>query len=283
MTDARRLQAVATVKIIFRSGGAGTKTPISSNAQNPGKRGGHDRRRGQRRPRSQSRPHRYRHGSTGHRRGPGSGGPGAFGRRFFLVGAGVRMGRRVFDNLKKGLAYILAVHIPIAGMTLAPVALNWPMILLPIHIAFPSPHHRSGGSVVFEAEDEEKNVMSRPPRNPEEPLFGRAFGPLALIQGGVVTAVVFALVCRGAPSGPTGGRRPRHHLYSAHRCQSGLDFRQSILGRTVASGNLIVWQRVAVVGHIGLRGFFGSCIAGPVSARVVPLFEVACEPTSRYA
>lgn len=117
---------------------------------------------------------------------------------------GVRMGRRVFDNLKKGLAYILAVHIPIAGMTLAPVALNWPMILLPIHIAFLHLIIDPAGSVVFEAEHEEKNVMRRPPRHPEEPLFGRALWTLALIQGGVVTAVVIGLYAvalhRGQPA-----------------------------------------------------------------------------------
>jgi Ca2+-transporting ATPase len=123
---------------------------------------------------------------------------------FSSLVAGVRMGRRVFDNLKKGLAYILAVHIPIAGMTLVPVALKWPMILLPIHIAFLHLIIDPAGSVVFEAEEEEKNVMSRPPRNPAEPLFGRSLWTLCLWQGGVVTIVVLALYAvalhRGQPA-----------------------------------------------------------------------------------
>ena len=123
---------------------------------------------------------------------------------FSSLVAGVRLGRRVFDNLKKGLAYILAVHIPIAGMTLVPVALKWPMILLPIHIAFLHLIIDPAGSVVFEAEEEEKNVMSRPPRNPSEPLFGRSLWMLSLWQGGVVTIVVLALYAvalhRGQPA-----------------------------------------------------------------------------------
>ena len=114
------------------------------------------------------------------------------------------MGRRVFDNLKKGLAYILAVHIPIAGMTLVPVALKWPMILLPIHIAFLHLIIDPAGSVVFEAEEEEKDVMSRPPRNPAVPLFGRDLWTTSLFQGGVVTLVVLALYAtalhRGQPA-----------------------------------------------------------------------------------
>ena len=123
---------------------------------------------------------------------------------FSSLVAGVRIGRRVFDNLKKGLAYILAVHIPIAGMTLVPVALKWPMILLPIHIAFLHLIIDPAGSVVFEAEDEEKDVMARPPRNPNEPLFGRSLWTTALMQGGVVTAVVLLLYAvalrRGQPA-----------------------------------------------------------------------------------
>jgi len=123
---------------------------------------------------------------------------------FSSLVAGVRMGRRVFDNLKKGLAYILAVHIPIAGMTLVPVALKWPMILLPIHIAFLHLIIDPAGSVVFEAEEEEKDVMSRPPRNPAVPLFGRDLWTTSLFQGGVVTLVVLALYAtalhRGQPA-----------------------------------------------------------------------------------
>lgn len=123
---------------------------------------------------------------------------------FSSLVAGVRMGRRVFDNLKKGLAYILAVHIPIAGMTLVPVALKWPMILLPIHIAFLHLIIDPAGSVVFEAEEEEKDVMSRPPRNPNEPLFGRSLWTTSLLQGSVVTTVLLILYAvalhRGQPA-----------------------------------------------------------------------------------
>jgi Ca2+-transporting ATPase len=123
---------------------------------------------------------------------------------FSSLVAGVRLGRRVFDNLKKGLAYILAVHIPIAGMTLVPVALKWPMILLPVHIAFLHLIIDPAGSVVFEAEEEEKDVMSRPPRDPAMPLFGQDLWTTSFFQGGVVTAVVLSLYAmalhRGQPT-----------------------------------------------------------------------------------
>ena len=48
----------------------------------------------------------------------------------------MRLGRRIFDNLKKAMDYIFAIHVPIAGLSLIPVLLKWPLILLPAHIVF---------------------------------------------------------------------------------------------------------------------------------------------------
>jgi len=101
---------------------------------------------------------------------------------FSAIVQSVRLGRRVFDNLKKGMAYTLAVHIPIAGMSLIPVIFHWPLVLLPIHIAFLHLIIDPACTVVFEAEPEESNVMNRPPRNPKEPLFSRRTLRLALWQ-----------------------------------------------------------------------------------------------------
>ncbi|HSE38076.1 MAG TPA: cation-translocating P-type ATPase [Blastocatellia bacterium] len=122
---------------------------------------------------------------------------------FSSIVQAVRQGRRVFDNLRKGMAYILAIHVPIAGMTLIPVVLNWPLVLLPVHIAFLHLIIDPACSIVFEAEPEEKNVMSRPPRGPDEPLFGRRTWSLSLFQGLGVLVILAALYAfalyRGLP------------------------------------------------------------------------------------
>lgn len=55
---------------------------------------------------------------------------------FTSIVSGVRMGRRIYDNLKKAIAYIFSIHIPIAGMSVLPVLLGWRLILLPLHIVF---------------------------------------------------------------------------------------------------------------------------------------------------
>jgi Ca2+-transporting ATPase len=112
---------------------------------------------------------------------------------FSSIVQSVRLGRRVFDNLKKGMAYTLAVHIPIAGMSLIPVIFHWPLVLLPIHIAFLHLIIDPACTVVFEAEPEESNVMKRPPRNPKEPLFSRRTLRLALLQGLSVLVVLVAV------------------------------------------------------------------------------------------
>lgn len=109
-----------------------------------------------------------------------------------LVG-GMRTGRRIVDNLTRALAYILAVHLPIVGLTLVPIALGWPLVLMPIHIAFLHLVIDPACSVVFEAQPEEENAMRRPPRAPKAPMFGRRVIGVSLAQGAAVLVVVIAV------------------------------------------------------------------------------------------
>jgi Ca2+-transporting ATPase len=106
---------------------------------------------------------------------------------------GVRTGRRIVDNLKKALAYILAVHLPIVGLTLVPIAMGWPLVLMPIHIAFLHLVIDPACSIVFEAQPEEADVMGRPPRDPRAPLFDRRILAVSGLQGASVLLVVLAV------------------------------------------------------------------------------------------
>ena len=114
---------------------------------------------------------------------------------FSSIVKAVRLGRRIFDNLRKAMAYILAIHVPIAGMSLLPVLFGWPLVLLPVHVAFLELIIDPACSFVFEAEPDESGIMDRPPRNPHEPLFGSRIIILSLLQGLAlltVVSVVFA-------------------------------------------------------------------------------------------
>jgi P-type Ca2+ transporter type 2C len=109
----------------------------------------------------------------------------------------IRLGRRIYDNLRKAIEYIIAVHIPIAGLTLLPLLLGLPLMLTPIHIAFLEMVIDPACSVVFEAEQEEEDVMQRPPRDPESPLILPKRIIWAALQGFLVFAIL-AVVFIGA-------------------------------------------------------------------------------------
>jgi P-type Ca2+ transporter type 2C len=109
---------------------------------------------------------------------------------FASIVAAVRMGRRIFDNLKKAMAFIFSVHIPIAGMSLIPVLLKWPLALLPVHVLFLELIIDPACTVVFEMESDEPDIMQRPPRKLNSPLFGRSMILSGLIQGLGILAVV---------------------------------------------------------------------------------------------
>ena len=105
----------------------------------------------------------------------------------------VRLGRRIDDNLRKAMAFVLAVHVPIAGLTLMPLLMGWPIIFTPVHIAFLELLIDPVCSIVFEAETEESDLMQRPPRDPAAPLFSMGLLGWSLVQGGVVLAAVAGL------------------------------------------------------------------------------------------
>ena len=115
----------------------------------------------------------------------------------------VRLGRRIYDNLRKAMGFIFAVHVPIAGLALLPLLFGLPILFGPVHIAFLEMVIDPVCSLVFEAETEEDDVMRRPPRGADEPLFS---GPLigwGLLQGAfafVLVAVIFVVAfTRGMP------------------------------------------------------------------------------------
>jgi len=125
---------------------------------------------------------------------------------FASIVAAMRLGRRVFDNLKKAMGYVIAVHVPIAGLSLIPVLLGWPMLLLPVHVAFLELVIDPACSVAFEAEPEEPGIMQRPPRAKDVPLFDRRMMVLSLLQGASVLAVSLALYVLAGGNGDAHAR-----------------------------------------------------------------------------
>jgi Ca2+-transporting ATPase len=123
---------------------------------------------------------------------------------FGSIVAAVRLGRRIYDNLVKAMGFILAVHVPIAGLALLPLVFGLPILFGPMHIAFLQMVIDPVCSLVFEAEPEEDDVMARPPRDPDEPLFSRTLVVWGLFQGvmafALVAAVYLLALRRGMPA-----------------------------------------------------------------------------------
>ena len=105
----------------------------------------------------------------------------------------VRLGRRIYDNLRKAMGFIFAVHVPIAGLALLPLLFGLPILFGPVHIAFLEMVIDPVCSLVFEAETEEEDVMRRRPRTPDEPLFSAPLIAWGLLQGAFAFALVAAI------------------------------------------------------------------------------------------
>lgn len=115
----------------------------------------------------------------------------------------IRLGRRIYDNLRKAMGFIFAVHVPIAGLVLLPLLFGLPILFGPMHIAFLEMVIDPVCSLVFEAETEEEDVMRRPPRDPDEPLFSAKMIVWSLLQGVLaftLVAIVFVVaLSQGMP------------------------------------------------------------------------------------
>ena len=106
--------------------------------------------------------------------------------------AGVRMGRRIFDNLRKVMVYISAIHVPIAGLAMLPVLFGLPVLMLPVHVVLTEMVIDPVCSLAFEGAPEERRVMQRPPRGAGEGLVGWPMLWRGLVQGGGLLAATLA-------------------------------------------------------------------------------------------
>jgi len=125
---------------------------------------------------------------------------------FASIVSAIRLGRRIFDNLQKAMSYIIAIHIPIIGLTLIPAFFSsLPILLLPLHIVFLELIIDPVCSVAFESEEEEKNIMKRAPRKPDELFFGRKKILTSVFQGLILLVTVLTIYFLSIREGHTDG------------------------------------------------------------------------------
>jgi Ca2+-transporting ATPase len=123
---------------------------------------------------------------------------------FSALVTAIGVGRRIYDNIRNAMSYLLAVHIPLAGIGLLPVLFGWPLLLYPLHVVFLEFVIDPACSLVFETEQRGARLMRRPPRDPRQRLFSRlmvvesvALGIASLVAVVVVYAAALLVVPDG--------------------------------------------------------------------------------------
>jgi len=108
---------------------------------------------------------------------------------FASIVHGVRLGRRIYDNLRKAMSYIISVHIPIVLLSLLPALFGWPLVLIPVHIMFLEFIIDPSCTIIFENEKESADIMQRQPRKLRESIFNKK-----MIIGSVIRGLFIALI-----------------------------------------------------------------------------------------
>ncbi|HEY6109112.1 MAG TPA: HAD-IC family P-type ATPase, partial [Gemmatimonadales bacterium] len=117
-----------------------------------------------------------------------------------IVGA-VREGRRIYDNLRKFVKYILTTGVAeIWPLVLAPV-LGIPIPLLPIQILWVNLVTDGLPGLALAAERAEGRVMARPPRPPSESLFAHGLWQHVVWVGLLMGSVTLGTMLWGAHAG----------------------------------------------------------------------------------
>lgn len=167
-----------------------------------------------------------------------------------LVGA-IRLGRRIYDNIRNAMGYLVAAHIPIAGMGLLPVLLGWPLLLFPVHVLFLEFVIDPACSFVFESDQEAADVMRRKPRPPNARLFSATLLRRNLLLGTVILAFAAA-------------------IYAVTLATSGADQARALTFIAIVIANLLLILVSRVRDGTG-SGTFGD-IFRTVFARPNPIF-----------
>jgi Ca2+-transporting ATPase len=178
----------------------------------------------------------------------------------------VRYGRRVFANLRKAIVFVVAVHAPIVGLSIAPLLFGWPLVLMPVHILFLQLIIDPACSLVFEAEPIEGDALRARPRSPKARLFdgevlvrglGQGMGLLAIL------VVLYALV---------------RHQGETDEVARGITFTVLVLSNLALIGANRIWDR----GRTGARPSEGNpYFAWVFGATLVALAAVLGIPAIR--
>lgn len=110
---------------------------------------------------------------------------------FNTIVKSIKMGRTIYDNIKKAISYIIAIHIPIALLSLFIPLFKLPNMLLPIHVVLLELLIDPTSSIIFQRLKPNKNIMKQKPRNISSNIISPKRAFRNIMQGILIFLVVF--------------------------------------------------------------------------------------------
>ena len=122
---------------------------------------------------------------------------------FATIVRAIRDGRRIFENLRRAFAYLIAFHIPLLLAAVTIPLVGAPLLLLPVHLVWLEIVVHPTSSLVFEGDPPAPDIMRRPPRTSAAELITRADLRRPVVLGLTLTVAVLAMylgdIGRGSP------------------------------------------------------------------------------------
>lgn len=109
---------------------------------------------------------------------------------FVHIVSAMRQGRCIDNNLRKAIGFLMAAHLPIIVLALAPTLMHWPALLLPVHVVLLEFLIDPTCSIYFEADTENPNLMERPPRPFNDSPFAMRNLLNPILQGAGMAAIL---------------------------------------------------------------------------------------------
>ncbi len=102
---------------------------------------------------------------------------------FSTIVDAIKNGRTIYANIRKALAYILVIHIPIAFTALFVPLFDLPALLLPIHIVLLELIIDPTSSIIFQRLQPDDDIMKTKPRVASEPIVTKDIVLKSITQG----------------------------------------------------------------------------------------------------
>jgi Ca2+-transporting ATPase len=161
---------------------------------------------------------------------------------FATIVYAVEEGRRIYDNIRKAIQFLLASNLSEVLAVFTATMLGF-TVLMPVHLLWINLITDTFPALALGMEEAEQDVMRRPPRDPRESVFGGGMFKKIVFQGSVVALITLAA------------------YFIGHRIESGLwEIAASGDGMTMA---FLTLSMTEIFHSFNMRSLDGSIFSVP--------------------